>query len=398
MLVFLKKYLSQKPTLITLYSILVLAATIQALLPRPKIYHEGGRVYNQYNNYTIFERSFHHLNDQQDLYQLYPEEHWDLYKYTPTFSAFFGIFASCPDWLGLLLWNSLNAFLLLAAIYALPYLSSLHKGGISLFVAIEMMTSIQSEQSNALIAALLLFTLIFLERKKVIWACFCVVAASFIKLFGLVGFALFLLYPNKFKAATWTIIWTILFAALPLCWISLEHYTFLLESYGNLLTQDHSASYGYSVMGILHSWFGYMGSKFLVVGIGILLFLLPFLRIKQYSNWSFRMLALASVLIWIIIFNHKAESPTFIIAMMGIILWYAQSEQAWVHKALLILAFVLTSLSPTDIFPAAIRAAWIHPYALKALPCVLVWLVILYEMLVTDFPKERAISKELSNS
>lgn len=66
-----------------------------------KTYQEGGIEYNRYNNYTIFEKSFHHLKNNQDLYVLYPQEHFDLYKYTPTFSVFFWIFqyVSKLDWI-----------------------------------------------------------------------------------------------------------------------------------------------------------------------------------------------------------------------------------------------------------------------------------------------------------
>ena len=42
---------------------------------------------HRYNNYVIFERSWDHLVSGQDLYAWHPEEHWDLFKYTPTFAC-----------------------------------------------------------------------------------------------------------------------------------------------------------------------------------------------------------------------------------------------------------------------------------------------------------------------
>ena len=45
---------------------------------------------------------------------------------------------------------------------------------------------------------------------------------------------------------------------------------------------------------------------------------------------------------------------------------------------LLIFAFILTSLSPTDLFPRFIRNEVIVPYALKVLPCIVIWLRIQY--------------------
>ena len=116
----IQKILSNRTFIISLYVLFALVASIQSLVLEPKANPENGIIYSNYNNYVIFERSFYHLKNNQDLYILYPEEHWDLFKYTPTFSVFFGLFTTFPDWLGLNLWNLLNALVLLAAIYYLP--------------------------------------------------------------------------------------------------------------------------------------------------------------------------------------------------------------------------------------------------------------------------------------
>ncbi|MBK8081312.1 MAG: hypothetical protein IPK25_14155 [Saprospiraceae bacterium] len=99
---------SDKRIIISIFFLLAVFASIQSLTGTTTFF-EGGIEYNKYNNYTIFEKSFQHLKNNQDLYILYPEEHWDLYKYTPSFSVLFGIFSVLPDWLGLTLWNILNA-------------------------------------------------------------------------------------------------------------------------------------------------------------------------------------------------------------------------------------------------------------------------------------------------
>ena len=200
---------TNKKTLIFLFVLFSVAASIQSLLSGSKTFQEGGIEYKSYNNYTIFERSFYHLKENKDLYILYPEEHWDLYKYTPTFSVFFGLFAVFPDWLGLNLWNLLNALFLLAAVYYLPRLSILEKGVILLIVLIELMTSMQNEQSNGLIAGLIVLSFGLLENKKYLAATFFLVFSVFIKLFGIVGFALLLLYPKKWKLALYSALWTI---------------------------------------------------------------------------------------------------------------------------------------------------------------------------------------------
>lgn len=375
------KLIPNKVFVIAIYALFALAAGVQSLTTGTKVYVEGGPEYNRYNNYTIFEKSFQHLKNDQDLYVLYPEEHWDLYKYTPSFSVFFGIFSSLPDWLGLNLWNLLNAFALLFAVYYLPRFDNRQKGLILMIALIELMTSMQNAQSNALIAGLLIFSFGFLERNKPLFATLCIILSVFIKLFGVVGFAIFLFYPGKWKAALYSIFWFLLLAALPLLFVDIEQYLKLLGSFRYMLQNDHSASYGFSVMGWLHAWLNIELNKNALVLIGIALFLLPYYKIGMYKDFMFKLLVLSSVLLWIIIFNHKAESPTFIIAMAGVAIWFVSSEKNMLNILLFASALLLTSLSPTDLFPKYVRDEFVTPYMLKVFPCILIWLKIIYDLM-----------------
>jgi hypothetical protein len=137
-------------------------------------------------------------------------------------------------------------------------------------------------------------------------------------------------------------------------------------------------------MGIIKTWFDIDINKNAIVLLGALLFLIPFIKIKNYTSYNFRHLALTSILIWIVIFNHKAESPTFIIAMVGVSLWYFISERNKTNTSLFIFAIILTSLSATDLFPSFLREEYVKPFALKALPCILIWFKIIYDMIVFD--------------
>lgn len=375
------KLISNKYSLVIVFAIFALFAGIQSLSSGTKTFSGSDNEYSSYNNYTIFEKSFHHLKNKQDLYILYPDEHWDLYKYTPTFSVFFGVFAVFPDWIGLNLWNLLNAFILLFAVYYLPRSDNFEKGVILLIILIELMTCMQNEQSNALIAGLLVLSFGLLENKKYLFAALCIVFSGYIKLFGIVGFALFLFYPQKWKLALYTVFWTTLLFILPCLFVSIDQYIFLFHSYGDMLFNDHSASYGYSVMGWLNSWFDIENYKNIIVVTGMVIFLFPLIRFKEYKNYTFKYLTLTSILIWIVIFNHKAESPTFIIAMTGVSLWFVKSEKSSINIVLFVIAFILTSLSPTDIFPGYLREEFVKTYTLKAFPCILIWLKIIYDMI-----------------
>lgn len=368
--------------LIVFYVLLAVIAAFQSYYLPVKVSQNGEKHFTHYNNYLIFKQSHFHLMEGKDLYSEYPEEHWDFYKYSPTFALFFGIFSWLPDLLGLCLWNLTNVLFLLFAIQYLPGPDAKKKILMLITIIIELMTSLQNGQSNGLVAGLIILSFGLLEKNKSLPAALCLMFSVFIKLFGLVAFALFLFYPKKWKFGLFVILWFIAFLALPLIVVSPGQLQALYSNWMNLIASDHSASYGLSVMGWLTIWFGISVDKFILVLIGGIFLMLPFVRTKQYDNLNFRLLALASVLIWVVIFNHKAESPTFIIAMSGICIWFYSRSPGIVNIILLVTALIITSLSPTDIFPVNIRENLVIPYALKAVPCITVWIKIIYEMLI----------------
>ena len=358
----------------------VLIVTLQGALHGTKTYEEGGIEYTKYNNYVIFKQSYFHLIENKDLYQLYPQEHWDLYKYSPTFSLLMGLLAYLPDFLGLLIWNLLNAFVLFFALWKLPFSSDEKRIWAFLFLVIELVTSLQNAQSNGLMAGLIILAFVYLEKKNIALATLCIVATIFIKLFGIVAFALFLFYPNKLKSALYTLGWILLLAVLPLILISPEQLTFLYKSWGNLLQNDHSISIGFSVSGWLFTWFG-LNLKTVSLVVGTFLFCVPFIHYKYFNEVRFKLLYLASILLWIVIFNHKAESPTFVIAVTGVAIWFFTQEFNKLNFSFLILALLFTVLAATDLFPKFIRDDYFIPYVVKVVPCIFIWGKITWELI-----------------
>ncbi len=378
----IRQWISDYRIILFLFVVTSIVASAQSLLLGTKTYVEGGREYNRYNNYTIFKQSFYHLIDKKDLYILYPVEHWDLYKYSPTFSMLFGIFGILPDSIGLMLWNALNAVILVFAIYYLPKFTLQQKGLILLACVFESMTAMQNEQSNGLMAGLIILAFGLCERQKYFIAALCLVLSVYIKIFSVVGFALFLFYPQKWKLTLYTFFWALVLLLIPLFVIDFDQLKSIYESWIYLLRHDHTPSaYGFSVLGWLKTWFHFHGNNLNVILTGALIFLLPFGRLKMYTSYDFRILALASILIWIVIFNHMAESPTFVIALAGVSIWFFTRRPTLVNIILFLLAMILTSLSSTDLFPNDFRNEVIRSYVLKAFPCILIWIKIIVDMM-----------------
>ncbi len=397
----MKKIFENPRFIFGVYMLLALSATLQSYYGSPTIFND--LEYTAYNNYLIFKQSFFHLIEGKDLFILYPKEHWDLYKYSPTFSLMMAPLAILPDVVGLFIWNLLNALVLFFGIKKLQ-LPARFKGiefskismFIILFVGLELMTSLQNEQSNGLLAGLIILAFVFLEKEKIWLGTLCITLTFYIKIFGIVAFALFLVYPQKGKFILSSAVWMIVLGLLPAVFVGFDQLIFLYGSWGRMLGEDHAASYGYSVMGWLQIWFGLEVSKNVIVLLGVALFCLPLVKFKRNLNYEFRWRLLVSILIWVVIFNHKAESPTFVIAMSGVGIWYFFSKKTKVNLALVILAFVFTSLSPTDLFPRFLRESFVIPYVMKAMFCILIWGKVIWEMFLiqpqtntdlTDFSK-----------
>src|SRR5258705_4451567 len=170
-----------------------------------------------------------------------------------------------PDFLGLLAWNSLNAFILFLALWKLPLSSDRAKLFMLAFILIELITSLQNSQSNGLVAGLIIAAFVLLENKKIALASLCIVLTAFIKLFGLGAFILFLFYPDKLKAMGYSICWILLLALLPLIVVKPSQLYFLYQHWITLLINDSSGSYGLSVAGWLHTWFHLDFSKNMIV-------------------------------------------------------------------------------------------------------------------------------------
>lgn len=377
-----KEIIANHNTILAIYIIVASIVSIQliSLGANQQFNSSYNTFYTSYNNYIIFKQSFFHLIHNKDLYIHYPGEYFDLYKYSPSFAMFMGLLAYLPDIAGLILWNSLNAVLLFYAIRMLPFANKT-LSFILLFILIELVTSMQNSQSNAMMAGLLIGAFGFMNKGKPQWATLLLVIATFIKVYGAVGFCLFLLYPGKDRFILFALLWTILLLVLPLCVTSpsvlLQQYT----SWGNMMAADQAASYGLSVMGWLQKWFGWSDFKEEITITGIILFLVPFLRINMYKDKVFRLFILAFMLIWVIIFNHKAESATFIIAISGICIWYFAQPPSTFRTILLITAFIMVSLSSTDIF-ISVRDTITDRFALKPFACIIIWVHVFIQLLI----------------
>lgn len=382
----LLNFFSKPKLILGLYILLAVVFSVLNFKKGQTKYFSENDKYTHYNNYVIFKNAYFNLKEGKNLYILYPEKQWDLYKYSPSFAAAMVALANMPDWLGLLLWNVINVLLLF---YGVRYFikGPPHTIFMLWFIFNELVTSVINSQSNPMIAGLLVAAFTFFEKDKVHWAALCIISTFYIKVFGILACLLFLFYPHKGRFVLWCAIWSVVIALIPLFFTSPDLLVLQYKNWLELLANDHSGSYGYSFMGVLHTWFGLNSGKDVLVVLGLISLLIPFIFIKQFKDFQYRLNWFVAMLVWLVIFNHKAESPTFIIAFTGIAIWLFASPKNKYITFLAVLAFVFTSLAPTDIFPLSLRKNFFEPYAIKAVPCILIWGFITFEMIKIGLKK-----------
>ena len=409
-------------------------------LPWGDLFADGG-FYSHYNNYIIFKQSFFHLIASQDLYIHYPQEQYDLFKYPPTFALLFAPFSMLPDFLGYSVWTALNLLLPVFAIYKLRGVSSRVKAAMSTLLLLEGFTSALNSQSNGLMLGLLLFAFVAMQNGRISQAVLFIWLTAFIKLFGILFFAMLLVFPGAVKKSLVRV--PVIFGALYLLPLPVLGWEGLQRQYAsmfNLLAHDHGYFVKYSVMGWLQQWFGLRPDKNLILILGLGLQCLPLLVLiikqklwrsgslqqmnsKSLERWQF--LFAASWLLWMVIFNHMAESATYVIAVGGAMLalsqlvvsenthfgttkisgirdgqnksidsnshsnnavqnvsWhrYISSQNSpWIGA--FIMMFLFTMLGPTDIYPKEVRFWIVETAQLKAFPCILLWGLTCIEMM-----------------
>ncbi len=342
----------------------------------------------QYNNYIIFKNSSFHLFQQLNLYTHYPKEHYDLFKYTPSFALIFGLFAVMPNALGLFVWNLLNVGLPILGFSQLLGLNNKTKPLLLLLLIPEMLTSVLNSQSNGLILGLMMLGLAAIQRENTLKAVIFICITGFIKLFGIALFAVFLLYPNQLKKAILMsfLIILILFA-LPLIVTPFETLIQQYKNYFDLLKNDGNTFVKYSVIAWLNTWFHLNIGKNVIIGIGLIIQLIPLFFQSDFLKDN-RIVYGFSWMIWVVIFNHMAESATFIIAVGAIMAFLSLKDKISSYYLIaLVLLFFLTELGPSDLYPRYLRIWIVETAQLKVFPCIVFWVMMLFDMTKFDLGK-----------
>ncbi|WP_353145863.1 glycosyltransferase family 87 protein [Chryseobacterium sp.] len=351
------------------------------------------------NNYLIFKNVFFNTIHQKNLFIHYPDLYFDLNHYGVFFSVLIAPFAMMPDWLGISLWNIANTFILIYGIYKLPFSDS-KKAIFGLLCLQEYITAALSLQFNVALTGLLLLSAVYIYERKEVKSVTAILIGVFVKIYGIVGLTQFFFIKNKGKFIFSGIGIALLFFVLPMAYSSPA---FVIQCYSdwfqsiiekNNENQVLGNMQDISLMGFFRRILGDASiSNLVFLAAGLPLFALPYIRIKQYKHYAFQLMILASTLLFLVLFSSSSESPTYIIAVVGVLIWFfLQKERTPFITGLLVFVIIFTCFSTSDLFPKFVKENYIIKYSLKAVPCIVVWLRVTYELLTKDFEKNYSLN------
>ncbi|MCB0378143.1 MAG: DUF2029 domain-containing protein [Bdellovibrionales bacterium] len=337
------------------------------------------------NNWLIFRASFWHLLEGVDLYKAYPVDHHDIFKYTPTFALFMAPLAIFPAKIGAVLWSLLGTSLFVYGLFRLPLKES-HRRGAMWIALPEFIGSTQGFQSNIHLAALVVLFWTYLEEKRPWLAALCILSTFFIKIFGVVALALLLFSNYSFKdikflgkftfASLVTSLGLFLAPAVILGFSGLiEQYTIWLA----MLKHDAAISYGFSLMGVIHAITNGPVPILPTEAVAGVIMAIVFFLATQGGERA-RLLGLVAVLYYMVLFNHKSESPTFIICMIGFGIHQSLVlDKKW-RWTLIVMTLFFVSILFADPF-RFLRDDYLNPWAVKVWPFLLLWPLTLIQIL-----------------
>lgn len=370
-----------------IFSIYILVAVFSAIAK-----YRGGPL--KYNNYLIFKNVFRNTLLQQNLYLEYPLFHSDKNHYGIIFSLLIAPFTLLPDWLGMILWNIANVGLFIYAVKQLPF-SGKMKSFFAWLCFQELITAMVSFQFNVALTGLIILSACYIYQRKESQSAIAILIGTFVKIYGIVGLSSFFFIKNKKKFIVTLILGTIVFLGIPMLYSSVH---FGLQSYTDWYVELVNKNIGNQVLGNMQdiSLMGFVRrivgdaniSNLAFLAVGLPLFALPYLRIKQYKHRAFQLMILASTLLFTVLFSSGSESPTYIIAVAGVMIWFLiQKDKNKLIVGMMLFVLILTCFGMSDLFPRYVKQNYIIKYSLKALPCCIVWFRIIYELLTKDFDK-----------
>lgn len=335
-------------------------------------------VLEKHRVFLLYREAFHDLIAGRNLYVDRSADYLDFFRYSPTFALAFGPIALLPEAAGLLLWNTLNAMALYAALRAL--LPERRARVAQLIALADLVRSMQSSQMNALLTALMIASCLAYAADRSWRGALAVNAGAFSKMFPAASGIFALLRPDRVRHLLILTAVAVVMLLLPALVVGPGE---LLQQYRwwSVIAPGQSKPW-FSLMDLLNVWTGRTWPTAPIQAAGLALFLLPVaLRRDAWQDAGWQRLLLCSLLLFSVLFNHRAETPSYVIALAGIGIWFAAGPRARLHVAVLVLTLLLATVGTSDLTPKSVREEFLEPWRVKVVPLIVAWIIMQVELL-----------------
>lgn len=348
-------------------------------------------VHSHINNFIIFKSSSGHFFNQMPLYLEYPKEYFDLYLYGPIFAILMAPFSWMPLGMSVVVWNLCNSAILYYAIQNLPIRLD-QRVSILWIILNSAVTAFLNTQFHGLCISMILWSFIYVHRGKDFWAACLIILGILIKFYGIVGLAFLFFSKTRLPFLYYLFAWLVIWGMIPMIFggfhfgiQTYQDWLGILTHKNDLNTDIQNFRTDVCVMGMFRRIFGDTNLSnlwFLIPS--MLLNVIVYFQPTKWNRIDFQLRILAFVTIYLMLASTGTESPTLIMAFPGVGLWFILGPRNKFRWSLLVGTLIISSFSPTDLFPRIIREKFINQYALMILPLLIVWCVLAYDLWMDD--------------
>ncbi|MEG1574081.1 MAG: glycosyltransferase family 87 protein [Bacteroidales bacterium] len=285
------------------------------------------------------------------------EKGHDVFLYGPLFNILFTPFIYMPQWLAPFAWNIINFSLYFLAIFTLPdRFTTTSKCRTFLYTLPILATTLLSFQYNVVVAYIFIFAFSLLERGKYKLAIILILLSAFTKIYGIFQIGMLIFYPKILRHIGYIIPIAIAYTLVPLIKIPVSEIAGYYGSWFTGLTEHditrtfHTIFYIKPLFQTPPTW----TTIAQIISITLLAFMILANRCS-YSSFSFRIQSLGILMGWVILFGTSSEYHTYVIALLGYMLWYYSRKPSIIDKILYWTNFIVLVLMPIDLLcPTAI--------------------------------------------
>lgn len=337
-----------------------------------------GRATNFYDYYDATNMFWAGINP----YTLeFIEAHSIWFLYTPVFTTIWAPIFLLPEWLGPYVWNVFNYCMLCLAIKTLPAPLAPFRMKIFLFLLLLILQSTFCFQYNMVVCYIFLFAFTLLESGKPFWATLLIMISATTKYYGAIELGLLLCYPKFWRNIGYALFWGVVLLLLPMINTAFDNVFLLYKSMWGTY-ESHRSAVDYPGLFFARGLKPLLLPNLRLVQIAVLVLIsaLFFWRNRRWSDFRFRVEALAVMMGYIILFSDSPETHTYMITLAGYLMaFWLQPERTRLDWVLFWLLFVNFCILPVDaICPTPVYRFFHDNFWLDVYCMAFAWLRVLW--------------------